>query len=427
MATPRRQVIVPPGVPVPYPGFSPAVRFGRWLFVAAQLASDFRSGLAPEVRGNPAMPLAGEDTHIRESRYIFDMLARTLGAAGARFDDGVRIDQFPRTRGVMDPYHVVRKERLSAPRPASTSVLVDGLLVPDARIGVELVVVLPDGEFQKRGVDTDQVPQTLFGIAPAIRAGDFVFVAAQVATDFKSGLAPEARRHPAFWQGSDIELQTRYMLRNFEMVLAAAGSSLPNVVKAMVYLTDITDIPRFDRVWREAFPTDPPARTIVPCPGLGVSDTRVEINLIAVTDAGATRKTVITSPDGQGPLFHESWAVRAGDLLFLSGLVAADQEGLVPAARVNPHHPYVAGGAHVQTEYILERAELICRAAGTRLANAVRMLTIHSDLNEWSQSARVWRRHFPDGDPATTSIRMPAPLAVPGATVLLDLWVGVGD
>ena len=423
----RRQVIQPPGMPVPYASFSSAVRFDRWLFVAAQLASDFQSGLAPEVRGNPAMPLVGEDTHIRESRFIFDMLARTFDAAGARFDDGVRIDQYPRTRSVMDPYHVVRKERLAPPRPASTSVLVDGLLVPDTRIGVELIAILPEGEFQKRAVDTDQVPQTLFGIAPAILAGDFVFAAAQVATDFKTGLAPEARRHPAFWQGSDIELQTRYMLRNFEVVLEASGSSLRNVVKAMVYLTDITDIPRFDRVWREAFPTDPPARTILPCPGLGVAETRVEINLVAVTDTGATRKAVIASPDGRRPLFHESWAVRAGNLLFLSGLMAADEEGLVSAARVNPQHPYVTASAHAQTEHIFERADRICRAAGASLSNAVRMLTVHTDLSEWSHSARLWRRHFPQGDPATTSIRMPAPLPVPGATVLVDLWVGVGD
>jgi enamine deaminase RidA (YjgF/YER057c/UK114 family) len=265
----------------------------------------------------------------------------------------------------------------------------------------------------------------LFGITPAIRAGDFVFVAAQVATDFKTGLAPEARRHPAFWQGSDIELQTRYMLRNFEVVLGAAGSSLGNVVKAMVYLTDLNDIPRLDRVWREAFPTDPPARTIVPCPGLGVADTRIEINLVAVTDHGTIRKAVVAPADGERPLFHESWAVRAGNLLFLSGLMAADENGLVPSARINPHHPYVTAGVEVQTEHILERAEQLCHAGGTTLSNAVRMLTVHTDLTEWPRSARIWQRCFPNGDPATTSIRMPAPLAVPGASVLLDLWVGV--
>jgi enamine deaminase RidA (YjgF/YER057c/UK114 family) len=425
MAGPRREVVVPAGVPRPYPAFAPAVRFDDWIFVSAQLGSDFQTGLAPEVRGHPGMPLAGEDSRIRESRYIFRVLERTLSAAGARIEDGVRIDQFPTTRAVMDPYHVVRKETLAPPRPASTSVLVESLLVPAARIGVELVAIRPAGTFVKQVVDAEGVPETLFGIAPAIRVGDYVFVAAQVATDFATGLAPEARRHPAFWQGSEVELQTRYMLRNFERVLTAAGSSLGNVVKAFVYLTDITDLPRLDRVWREAFPDNPPARTVIPAAGLGVADTCIEINLIAVTDSGGTRKEVIAVPGVSGPLFHESLAVRAGNLLFLSGLMAATEEGLVPSARVNPQHPYVTASAEAQVEHVLDVAERICQAAGTRLANAVRMLSVHTDLGEWARMARLWAGRFADGEPATTSIQMPAPLAVPGATVLLDLWIGV--
>jgi enamine deaminase RidA (YjgF/YER057c/UK114 family) len=222
-------------------------------------------------------------------------------------------------------------------------------------------------------------------------------------------------------------MQTRYILHNFELVLQAAGSSLRNVVKAFVYLTDITDLPRLERAWREAFPDEPPARTVIPAAGLGVADTRVEINLVAVRDDGITRKEVVRGPGVPPPLFHESSAVRAGNLLFLSGLMAADADGLVAAARVNPHHPHVTASAEAQVEHILDQADRICRAAGTRLSNAVRMLTVHTGLGEWACMARAWRRHFTDGDPATTSIRMPAPLAVPDATVLLDLWVGVGD
>ena len=96
----------------------------------------------------------------------------------------------------------------------------------------------------------------LAGYSPAIRAGDFVFLAGQVPTDWKSGIAPEARVDPNFWEGSRIERETRYILENMALTLEAAGSSMPNVVKAQVYLTDINDLPRLDRVWREAFPGD---------------------------------------------------------------------------------------------------------------------------------------------------------------------------
>lgn len=420
----RRAVITPEGVPVPYPGFSPAVRHDQWIFAAAQTAVDPATGLASEARANPAMPLIGEDQRFRESRHIFQLLARTVAAAGGRLEDGVRIDQFPVTRSIMDPYHTVRSHTLPAPRPASTSVMVSGLLAPAASIGVELIALAGDAAVAKEAVATTDVPHNRFGIVPAIRAGDFVFLAAQVATDFQHGLAPEARRHPAFWQGSEIELETRYVLKNFETVLRAAGSSLQNVVKAFVYLTDLNDIPRLDRVWREAFPTDPPARTIIPAAGLGVAETRVEINLVAVTDNGATRKEAIRPLDGKAALFHESRAVKAGKLLFLSGLMAADEDGLIAAARVNPHNPHVTASTQIQTEFILDQADMLCRSADCRLSDAVRMLSVHLEWRDWAASRAAWNARFNQGEPATTSIAVPAPLAVPDATVLLDLWIG---
>ena len=373
------------------------------------------------------MPLAGEDIRLRECRYIFKELGRSFDAAGAKFEDGVRIDQFPTTRSVMDPYHVVRKQVLTHPRPMSTSVLVGGLLVPACQIAVELIAGLPGGDFSKQVISTEKIPASIFGVAPALRIGDFIFVAAQVATDFKTGIAPEALRNPAFWEGSEIEMEARYIIRNFETVLKAAGSSLANVVKAFVYLTDITDIPRLDAVWREAFPRDPPARTIIPCAGLGVAGTRVEINLVALADDGKTRKEPVRGSGIADPLFHETPAIRAGNLLFLSGLVAADSNGLAPSARVNPHHPYVTDSAAAQTESILDQAEAICHAAGASISNAVRMLSVHTNMDQWVRCASVWQKRFSAGDPATTSIAMPAPLSVPGASVLLDLWVGIDN
>lgn len=423
----RRTIIERKDAPAPYPGFSPAVRFDRWVFFSGQMASDFKSGLAPEIQGNPAMPLAGEDIRLRECRYIFKELGRSFNAAGAKLEDSVRIDQFPTTRSIMDPYHVVRKQVLTHPRPMSTSVLASSLLVPACQIAVDLIAGLPGGDFSKQVVSTENVPASIFGVAPALRIGDFVFVAAQVATDFRTGIAPEALRNPAFWEGSEIEMETRYIIRNFETVLKAAGSSLANVVKAFVYLIDITDIPRFDAVWREAFPRDPPARTIVPCAGLGVVGTRVEINLVALADAGRTRKEPVRGSGIADPLFHETPAMRAGNLLFLSGLMGADANGLAPSARVNPYHPYVTDSAAAQTESILDQAEAICHAAGASISNAVRMLSVHTNMDQWVRCASVWQKRFTAGDPATTSIAMPAPLSVPGASILLDLWVGIDN
>ena len=62
---------------------------------------------------------------------------------------------------------------------------------------------------------------------PATRAGDLVFAAGHLASDFKHGVAPEARLDPAFpCYGSSIKKQTRYVLENLARTFEAAGTSL---------------------------------------------------------------------------------------------------------------------------------------------------------------------------------------------------------
>ena len=109
-----------------------------------------------------------------------------------------------------------------------------------------------------------------------------MFAAGQLASDFKTGVPPEARVDSAFpYYGSDIKRQTHYILKNLKKTFEAAGSSLDNVLKAQVFMMDLNDFNAFDEVWKEYFKT-PPARTTVGTTGLLVKDTMVEIDLIGV-------------------------------------------------------------------------------------------------------------------------------------------------
>ena len=75
--------------------------------------------------------------------------------------------------------------------------------------------------------------------------GDMIFAAGQLASDFKTGVPPEARKDPPFRiYGSDIKLQTDYILKNLARTFAAAGSSLDDVIKAQVFLTDLKTFQR---------------------------------------------------------------------------------------------------------------------------------------------------------------------------------------
>ena len=419
---PERIILKPAGIPMPDPSFTPGIRYGKWVFTSGISAADYVTGFVPAATGNPAIPLAGEDSMILQARAIMSMLDIILRAGGTDLQQGARIDQFPTTRAMLDPYHVARCEMIDPPRPGSTSVQIAGLLCPEATSQIELLAIVPEDGFRKEGITAD-IPQPLAGYSPALRVGDWVFLSGQVPTDWRNGIAPEAVVDPRFWEGNSIDRETRFTLKNLKLTLEAAGSSLANVVKATVHLADINDLPRLDRVWREFFPTNPPARTICPILSLGVTGARLEITLVAVTDAGATKKEVISTDTARAPLFHESQAIRAGEFLFLSSLLAADQGGIVPAARTNPHHPYATDTGEAQMADIFDQAELICRAAGTSLAKALRMTTMMTDLAQHPSALRAAQGRFPDGAPVTNVVGTAGPFQVPGCSIIADLWV----
>jgi enamine deaminase RidA (YjgF/YER057c/UK114 family) len=172
--------------------------------------------------------------------------------------------------------------------------------------------------------------------------------------------------------------------------------------------------------WRVAFAKDPPARTVLAASDFGCVGGIIEVNLIAVRAGGAIRKEIVQARCPV-PLGHASAAVRAGDLLFLSGLSAADDGGLVREAQVDPGFPYAASSIRAQTEWILAQAEALCRAAGLGLESAARQQLFYTDLREFDASWRALAARFGDDMPATSVVQVPA-TPVPGCGVVLDMW-----
>jgi enamine deaminase RidA (YjgF/YER057c/UK114 family) len=408
---------LPPPLKIPN-----AVKAGPWVFASGHTGGPVGGGLAPEVRGHPDLPLAGETKGIREARTILRGIDAAFRAAGTDINQGVWLNQFVTAREHVDPYHEVRREFIKPPRPASTTVGQPGFLAPDATIHVDMVAIDPVLAPPKEGITTDKIPQPLAGAgySPVVRVGDYLFVAGQMATDFRTGVPPEAKANPIFWEGSNIRRQAEFTLKNLALALEAAGSDLDHVVKAQIWLADIKDLPRMEDAWKAAFPTDPPARTVLPCTAYGVEGGLIEINFIAVRTGGSVRKEVVRA-GCPIPLGHASPVVRAGDFVFLSGLYAADAHGLIPAARVDPWVPYAGNSLRTQTEWIYEQAETLCRAAGTSLGGAVRQQCFYVDFRDFDVSYQVQVRRFGEGMPATSVVRVPA-IAVPGCGLVVDLW-----
>ena len=267
--------------------------------------------------------------------------------------------------------------------------------------------------------------------SPVLTCGDFVFVAGQTAEAFKTEEGPidPAARMPAghLWKGLPIKLETDFIIeRKLKPALATVGNALADVVKAQVYLRDIDDVPGFNEVWAKHFPKAPPATTIITTsnPGFICEVGRIEINTLSVRRGGAVKKQVIeagvpTAFDG-----HVQ-AIRAGNLLFLSGMMAVDRGGaLAREALVDPRQPYFGSAVQLQMECLLNQAQRVCNKAGTSLSNVVRVQQFHTDLADFHGAWQVWDRHLPDAYLPFSAIEVPA-LAVPGAVVMLDLWVYV--
>jgi len=86
---------------------------------------------------------------------------------------------------------------------------------------------------------------------PGIRVGPYIFLSGMGPIDPKTG----ERNH------GPIAEQIRTTLSNMQHMLESAGSSLERVVRVHVVLADLADMPEMERVYREFFPIDPPART----------------------------------------------------------------------------------------------------------------------------------------------------------------------
>ncbi|TVO70451.1 RidA family protein [Sedimenticola selenatireducens] len=78
----------------------------------------------------------------------------------------------------------------------------------------------------------------------------------------------------------DVQVQARQVFSNIRAVLAAAGATLNNVVKATVYVQDLNDFALLNAVYAEAFGDHKPARSTVQVARLPL-DAKVEIEVIA--------------------------------------------------------------------------------------------------------------------------------------------------
>ena len=122
-------------------------------------------------------------------------------------------------------------------------------------------------------VRTENAPEAIGPYSQGIIAekGRLIFTAGQIPMDPNTGSLVNG----------DIEAQTVRVLKNLSAVLEAAGSGLDTVIKTTVFLKDMNDFPKMNRVYETFFEENPPARSAVEVARLP-RDVKVEIECVAL-------------------------------------------------------------------------------------------------------------------------------------------------
>jgi enamine deaminase RidA (YjgF/YER057c/UK114 family) len=411
--------------------FAQGVKAGRWVFATGLMAQDFVNGIAPDVIAARA-PHAGLPKREKEALRIFDNLDAVLRAAGTDRSNLVRTDQYYTTVKAVPPYQQVRREFLRGRIPPSTSIAQQRLLLPGADMNIQAMAAIASDGFKVEHLRHEQLQgRPTSGYSAALTIGDFIFIPGITSLAVgdeprRNGVAAAAlMAEGAQWGGQPIKLETEFIItKRMAASLALAGARLEDVVHAQVYLADRDDYSAFNETWTRHFGEAGPTVSIIPCieHGLAPYDGKIEINVIAATPGSAARRRPVDA--GVATAFrHQPQAVRAGDLLFISALMAADRDGLMPSVAVDPRQPHFACSAKAQAEAIVDNIARLTEAGGTSLANVVRVLMFLTDIRDFYPVYRVWERRLGGRPLPFSAVEVPAPLPVPGATVMMEAWV----
>jgi len=123
----------------------------------------------------------------------------------------------------------------------------------------------------RRVIRPEKIPNTGLPYSPGILVGNTLYLSGNLGRD---PVSAELVR-------GGIEAETRQALANMREVLKAASMDFKDVTTVTAYITSFDDFAKFNAIYREHFPADPPARATVQVAALNAG-AKVELQMIAV-------------------------------------------------------------------------------------------------------------------------------------------------
>jgi len=251
-----------------------------------------------------------------------------------------------------------------------------------------------------------------------------VFVAGNMALEDGGNLAPSVRVEPnRLWGGQTaFRRQVHYVIKQrLEPSLLAAGSALQHSLKAQAYIQGVENFPDFMDVWAQYFRDIPCAVTLVPATDHSNSDAMIEINLIALKN-GATRRKQVVEVDLPTMSIYGP-CLRAGELVFPSGLMAIGRDGMAPARENGKAFDALSLAGQTQASMVLSYAEAVCKAVGVTMRNVVRAQYFLTDIKDFAGVSAAWSERYGKQPHPFAAVQVPGPLPPADATLVSDFWI----
>jgi enamine deaminase RidA (YjgF/YER057c/UK114 family) len=118
--------------------------------------------------------------------------------------------------------------------------------------------------------------------------------------------------------------------------------------------------------------------------------------------------------------------VRAGELVFPSGLMAIGRDGLVPGAQFARTFDGLSLAGEMQGAMLLSYVEAVCKAVGVPPANVVRAQYFLTDMRDFAGISAAWTDRYGKRPHPFACVQVPAPFPADGACAIGDFWIYAG-
>jgi 2-iminobutanoate/2-iminopropanoate deaminase len=123
---------------------------------------------------------------------------------------------------------------------------------------------------QKNIISTNKAPQAIGPYSQAVKFDNLLFISGQIPIEPKSGEILKG----------NIKEQTKQILENLNSILIEGGSSINNVLRTTIFLTNLEDYADVNEMYAEFFEKSMPARSTVQVSRLPMN-VQIEIDAIA--------------------------------------------------------------------------------------------------------------------------------------------------